>query len=589
MKVLILHPEDRLKLSRSRPQFDLVVDLGRAPSGTYENWGRQSGYQVISLSDFVNESEDFNRIRFLTRLGRESLVDRLGIDWWSMLLPEIMPRMEQQLSVYRLSRHISEKCEIYSSRSDYRSAALHYFLGGRLINLEGSFQTLLRRFQHYSHVATNFDARQIFQIAQDKFDSERFVRRRFGRRAAGSSRPTILLPSAYTSVSRIALAYAKLLPDEQFLLVCARDNAKLRELPANVQMKSLHPYFSAPDASEIASLSEKWKALRMWLIDSAPEYKSAAAVGLFDRIPSLLHWEITIRDAWKRLFDSENIRSCFSADHTNPYTRIPLLLARHAGIPAVVCHHGALDSWMAITTNDADCYVAKNEMERDYMTRVCGIDGTKVLQVGQPHSVESFPRLGNSEIAPGLDIQKKRWLVFFTEPYGLGSWRMEEVYRELLPPLCALAESCGLKLVFKLHPFESKRGHRNLLRRLLPREKVRGIEVISGPIPEGLWHNTYIALTVESSVALECAARGIPIFLCGWLGDSFPEYIQQYQRFGIGHLLENVGQISDIPNILESAPSLFNPRHDPPSPVSATESLRELLLGLVPAPLAAKG
>jgi hypothetical protein len=586
MKVLILHPEDRFKLSRT--QFDLIVDLGRAPSGTYENWGRQSGYQVVSLSDFAEENEDFNRTRFLVKLGAKSLVDRLGIDWWSMLLPEIVPRIGQQLLVYRLSRHINKKCEIYSSRSDYRSAAVHFLLGGRLINLEGSLQTLVQQFRHYSQVATNFDARQIFQIAQDKFDRERFIRRRFGRRAGGSSLPTTLLPSAYTSVSRIAVAYAKLLPDEQFLLVCARDNAKLRELPANVQMRSLDPYFTAPDASEISSLSEKWEALRTRLIDSAPEYKSAAAVGLFDRIPSLLHWEITTRDAWKRLFDTENIRSCFSADHTNPYTRIPLLLAKHAGIPAVACHHGALDSWMAITTHDADYYVAKNDMEHDYMTRVCGINTAKVLQVAPPHSVESFSHSVDSEIAPGLDMQMKRWLVFFTEPYALGSWRVEEVYRELLPPLCALAKRCGLKLVFKLHPFESERGHHHLLLRLLPRKKVRGIEIITGPIPDELWRNTQIALTVQSSVASECEARGIPIFLCGWLGDSFPSYVQQYQRFGIGQLLENVGQIRDIPNILESAPAHLNPRHNPPNPVDA-ETLRELLLGLVPAPVAAKG
>jgi len=587
MKVLVLHSEDRLKLSRTR--CDLVIDLGRAPSATYENWGRQSGYQVVSLFDFADENEDFNRIRFLTRLGAGSLVDSFGIDWWSILLPEIVPRIEQQLLVHRLSRHINEKCEIYSSRADYRSAALHFLLGGRLINLEGSLQTLLRQFRHYLHVGTNFDAHQIFQIAQDKFDRERFIRRRFGRPARCSSRPKILLPSAYTSVSRIALAYAKLLPDEQFLLACARDNAKLQELPANVQMKSLHPYFSVPDASEIASLSERWETLRTRLIDSAPEYKSAATVGLFEQIPSLLRWGITIRDAWKRLFDSENIRSCFSADHTNPYTRIPVLLARYAEIPAVACHHGALDSWMAITTHDADLYVAKNGMEHDYMTRVCGIDSAKVLHVAPPHPVESFPGSRESEIAPRQDIKNQRWLVFFTEPYALGSWRVEEVYRELLPPLGALAERSGLKLVFKLHPFESERGHRNLLLRLLPREKVREIGIITGPISEKLWRNARIALTVQSSVALECVARGIPIFLCGWLGDSFPSYIRQYQRFGIGHLLENVGQINDIPNLLESAPVGFNATQDLQSQGSATEALRELLLGLVPVPIAAKG
>ena len=115
MKVLILHPDDRFILSRSTTQFDLVVDLGRAPSATYENWRRQSGYRVISFFDFADENEDFNRTRFLARLGAKSLVDRLGIDWWTMLLPEIVPRIEQKLLVYRLSRHINKECEIYSS------------------------------------------------------------------------------------------------------------------------------------------------------------------------------------------------------------------------------------------------------------------------------------------------------------------------------------------------------------------------------------------------------------------------------------------------------------------------------------------
>jgi hypothetical protein len=142
--------------------------------------------------------------------------------------------------------------------------------------------------------------------------------------------------------------------------------------------------------------------------------------------------------------------------------------------------------------------------------------------------------------------------------------------------LCALAETCGLKLVFKLHPFETAKGHRKILLRHLPAEKVRQIEVITGPISEQLWQNTRFALTVQSSVALECAARSIPIFLCGWLGDSFSGYIQQYERFGVGHLLETAAQINDIPQLLELRPAKFGARPDHPDPMGA-ETLRELL------------
>ena len=141
-------------------------------------------------------------------------------------------------------------------------------------------------------------------------------------------------------------------------------------------------------------------------------------------------------------------------------------------------------------------------------------------------------------------------MVFFTEPYEISGWRSEEVYLDLLPRLCSLAQTCGLKLVFKLHPFESIRGHRKKLRRILG-EKQCEIEVIAGPLTDDLWRKTKFALTVESSTALECAAKGIPVFLCTWLRDSYTGYVRQYAKFGAGHMLESPEQIADIPHLLE--------------------------------------
>jgi hypothetical protein len=115
--------------------------------------------------------------------------------------------------------------------------------------------------------------------------------------------------------------------------------------------------------------------------------------------------------------------------------------------------------------------------------------------------------------------------------------------------LCTLAQTCGLKLVFKLHPFESIKRHRKMLRRLVPQYE-RQIEVIAGPPSDQLWGDTRFALTVQSSTAVECRALGIPVFLCAWLRDSWAGYLQQYARFSVGHVLESPDQISEIPELL---------------------------------------
>ena len=88
-----------------------------------------------------------------------------------------------------------------------------------------------------------------------------------------------------------------------------------------------------------------------------------------------------------------------------------------------------------------------------------------------------------------------------------------------------------------------------MLRRLIP-ENASQIEVLAGPPTEQLWNNTLFALTVQSSTALECAALGIPVFLCGWLRDSYSGYVEQYARFGAGHILKSPQQIAEIPRLL---------------------------------------
>jgi hypothetical protein len=285
----------------------------------------------------------------------------------------------------------------------------------------------------------------------------------------------------------------------------------------------------------------------MQLIREAEEFNSADAIGVLRRIPDLLPWGIALRNAWSRLFNSEDVIGCLSADDSNPPSSIPLLITKQRGLPALACHHGALDCQLAFKVNQADFYLAKGEMEQDYLQRVCGLASERIL-IATPSKPVLPLRTGSS--AP--------WLVFFTEPYQSYGWRRDEVYRDLLPRLCSLAQSCNLKLVFKLHPFENVKGHRRMLRRLVP-ERESEIGVIAGPPSDELWANTGVALTVQSSTALECVARGIPVFLCAWLRDSCSGYVQQFARFGVGRVLEAPAQIDGIPKLLNEVKGICEP------------------------------
>jgi hypothetical protein len=538
LRVLLLHPADTLPWPTPIERWDLIIDFARAPDGTYENWRRQAGCPVLSLYQFAEEVDDLLVTRELLQLGTGYLADHWGIDWWDLLSLEIVAELRQLMLVHRLSKELDDNCQLYATRLHPLATALQRLLGLRLTVLEGRFQNVIHRMRHYHEAFSHLDTVEFAQVLADKFDSDHSIRRRFARRARPSGTPVILLPSAYLNVSRVALSYAEQLPVHQFLLVHARNNAKVPSLPPNVRSSSLSPYFVPSDKPETASLLESWNGLRKHLVYGAEVFNMADAMGLLGRFPTLLLWGLALRDAWSQVFESENVTACFSADASNPPSSIPLIMAQKRRLPVLACHHGALDYQMAIKTNHADVHLAKSEIERDYLLRICRLAPEKIV-VAPP--VSSKP--------PRMLRGSARWLVFFTEPYASSGWRSDEVYRDLLPRLCALAQTCGLKLVFKLHPFESIKGHRKMLRRLVPQHE-RQIEVLAGPPSDQLWSNTRFALTVQSSTAVECCALGIPVFLCAWLRDSWAGYLQQYARFGIGHVLESPDQISEIPELL---------------------------------------
>jgi hypothetical protein len=542
VKVLLLHPEDEFSRFGVRAHYDLIVDLGRTPGSTYERWAQQTNCRVISIYDFAEEVESLYGLRQLLQLGMGKFVDDCGLDWWDLLSLEIASELQHLILIVRLAKELGPGCKLFASHAHFLAAALREVLQAPLNISDGRLRAGLRQMGRYCRRFSRLDLSQILQVLFDKYDGQHLLRRHFTTRTRGSGRPAVLLPTAYINGSRTALAYAALITDFEFLLVAARNCARVESLPANVHAASLSPYFCSSSRREIAGLLESWESLRNELIIRAEPFALADATGIFSRIPRLLAWGIGLRDAWNRFFESENIIGCLCTDDSNPPTRLPLLLAKNRGLPALACHHGALDYSMAFKTHHADFYLAKSEMEEDYLHRICRLEDERIVAVA-PHLAASVP-------VRSTVPSDRPWMVFFSEPYGNAGWRIDEVYGELLPRLSSLARTVGLKLVFKLHPFESIKSHRRMLRHHLG-DQGRQIEVIAGPPSGRLWRNIRFGITAQSSVAVECSARGIPIFLCAWLRDPYSGYIDQFARFGVGHILRSPKEIEEIAQVLD--------------------------------------
>jgi hypothetical protein len=238
------------------------------------------------------------------------------------------------------------------------------------------------------------------------------------------------------------------------------------------------------------------------------------------------------------------------------------LLAKTRGLPAIACHHGALDGNCLVKKSHADTVLAKGRMERDYLLNTCGLPG-ECVEIGAP----ATPRRHNRSLTANV-------VVFFSEPYELDSGRCRYIYRESLPRLAALCARMDYELVVKLHRMEIGRERKALLRECLPAEHFHATKVVEGDLSEDLLHRTRFALTVQSSAAVDCALRGIPVFLCAWLDYSYYGYLQQFIRFGLGARLQSPAEIERIPQFLEDPPP--DPRADFWTEISANR-LKQLL------------
>ncbi|HEY6337924.1 MAG TPA: hypothetical protein VIW68_05480 [Candidatus Sulfotelmatobacter sp.] len=570
MRVLLLHPEDFPQRGPwSAQRWDLIVDLGRSSAFSAAAWEQAAHAPVLRTDSFRQDLQDLGRVRELFLPGMGRLVDKQGIDWWQLTSLLIMSETEEVLLFQRMISKIDRTAEIWATRpgwpasgvADLLKLPLHTFSRARSARLG-------KLVRHYGSLLRRFPARQIKEILLDKYDSEYKWRARFAPRTPPLREPSILLPSAYVNVSRMAAAYARLLPDQSFLLVATRQSGRSVSPPPNVQIRDLAAYVEGDSpVQERAAIHEQWIRLKADLCAN-PEFATLSRAGVFDPFPRWFQDGLRARDAWRKVLEREPVCGVLCGDDSNLYTRLPVMLAAKRGIPTADFHHGAFDGRYLLKELPSDTYLAKNEMERDYLLRICGLPPERV--------VLAAPALAPVDASPEGGAAESSVLVFFSEPYENAGMRAEEVYCEVLPRLCRVARDNGRRVIVKLHPFESLSQRVRMVQSLLPEESSKLITVVDGPLSQRLLAKTWFGVTVESTTVLDCFLRGVPGFVCGWLTLLPYGYVQQYGRFGIAQILREASELEEIPRRLaglrnsQSNPERFSKTAEP-------ETLRQLL------------
>ncbi len=554
MKILLLHPDDSADTGPwAETRWDWAVDLGWSGRHAYTEQSERLGFRVSSIHELLDHEQHRFRLRELLALGQDRIVDSDSIDWWEAFSVAPQSQLEQIMRLSALAEQIPENehnAEIAATRPHYGVRVLSLLLRRKIKTfLQGRESG--SRIRRYLNAAFALRPAQLAEIAFDKWDGDFQLRRYFVRSRPPSSEPIILLPSSYVNVSRAQLAYARMLPHRRFLFVVTRRNGRLPTLPSNIEIRSLASY-SLPSLpateDEYRRLLTAWNDLQNDQFAGNRILRIARDSGVLAGFPRFLKRGLRIRDAWREVFATEPVTAVLSADEYNPYTRLPTLLARSRKLRAVFCDHGALNVSYAIRRPVSDVYLAKGEMARDYWVNRCGLAADKVVIGGaaQTHNPPSAAVLAAKD-----DQTKRDWIVFYSEAYELWSARSQTFYTELLPELCDLARKTSRKVVVKLHPFESRRVRKAMIETVLSRDQQSVVEIREGPITSDLFQRAWCSFTVESSVAVESTANGVPCFLCRWFDASWTGYGEQFAKFSAGYPLDSPKAIRDIPRLLE--------------------------------------
>jgi hypothetical protein len=541
MKAILFHPaDDPLARRWTKEKWDAAFDLGWAGEESYCCWQRNLYCPVAPLGKL--ESEDFRQVREALSCATGFLTDDYGLDWWELIALDFHQQLQELMRLRKVALDLSPDDEVFITRDCFQAQALELF-GNFQVHRLTAGSGFYKRAAHYASAARKLSISQLLEIAGDKYDTGFRLRRLIAAQPSNSSGAVVLLPSAYGNATRTELQYAAMLPGADFLLVTTRKSGRPAGPPNNIKVEALASYAgSRTSGTETESLLKKWFQLERRL-ESHPLFSVLIRCGSLAHVPRLLRDGLMVRDAWFNVFKRRNISAVLCADDANRFTQLPLLMAVKRALPAMACHHGALDGRHRIRPSCHYPFLVKGQMEWDYAVRVCGVEAERV-EIGAPgKSMRSLQR-----------PQQKPSIVFFSEPYEISGGRCREFYSEILPRLQQVATDVHCELIVKLHPFESRREREKLIHAAMSGHQRPGVRILTGPLTEDLLKDALCAVTISSTTAVECTLLSIPVFLCGWLDYSDYGYLQQFAKFGAGKELSSAEELSHIPAMLEDFP-----------------------------------
>ncbi len=544
MRILIVHAEDRPdRGSWAAEKWDRVIDLGVSGEQAYERWSKAMSVPVVPVRSLGLDDGEFKATADFLRAGGDRLGDKENLDWWALTAILFYEKAAQARIFGRLVESMRSSDVVAITRPGFQADVLRCLIGSRVTCFAGPTASKWRR---RFGIASKFSLAQIGEIFWDKYDASYRARGSFHGFRRPNRKPLVLLPSAYINASRTAVAYAEIDPSIDYLLVATRRSGWQVTVSRNVAVAKLASYarWKPEIGEEYRDLVERWSKVRREL-EQVPEIVILARLGSLDSFPTFIRKGLAVREAWRTVFEREPIQSVLCADDSNPYTTIPLQLARNRGLPAIAAHHGALDGRQLFKPKLFDVVLAKGRMEEDYLANVCGIEHSRI-EVGAP--LDRLPRA----LAPEESARDARSIVFFSEGFEVAGARAEDIYRDVVPGVAQLAANTGRELIIKLHPFESRREREKLVARVLSPALRRVTRVVSGGLTTALICDIWFGITILSTAATECALAGVPCFLCGWLNYSPWGYVRQFSKFGVGRVLHSPAEIADVPAMLEN-------------------------------------
>ena len=232
--------------------------------------------------------------------------------------------LQPELQDLRLALRLAEKLKgcrtLVTSRPSVTAEALRLQLGIPLQVLlhRGLRKRLVRSVLRRGSAVANLSFEQLRQVVYDKYDPHYRWRRKLAGaprqssawKSRSESEPVVLLPSAYSNVTKTALSYAEILPGQKFLLVLARESAAVSSVPVNVETASLAGFATKScDRNELRKLEADWEQMEQSL-EEHPAFRLPVHLGILKKGPRWLRWGLTIRDAWIRVLETRPVAGC---------------------------------------------------------------------------------------------------------------------------------------------------------------------------------------------------------------------------------------------------------------------------------------